>query len=343
MSRREEELKTDMNRRSALKTLALASAAGVLGVPAFAQASAPQMVTVAKIIGVPWFNLLSAGIAAGGTKFHIDTSMIGPAHPDPAVQVGLVQDLIARKVGVIGLVPLDVKVLGPVLKQAQDAGIIIITQEGPDQENRTWDVEMVSSKAYGEAQMKALAAEMGGEGQYIILVGTLTTPLHNAWADAAIAYQKANYPKMQLATSRFPGSDEVDASEQVVRGAIQAYPDLRGVIGFGSSGPIGAGNVVRQRHLQKKVAVVGTAIPSQVQSLIMDGAVRKAFLWSPKDAGYAMVAVADLALRKRPIKTGIEIAGLGKATVDEVNRTVSLDRLVVVDRASVAGLAAQGL
>ncbi|MEA3115498.1 MAG: hypothetical protein QOG58_5297, partial [Caballeronia sp.] len=52
---------------------------------------------------------------------------------------------------------------------------------------------------------------------------------------------------------------------------------------------------------------------------------------------------ADLALRKQPIKTGIEIAGLGKATVDEVNRTVSLDRLVVVDRATVAGLAAQGL
>jgi simple sugar transport system substrate-binding protein len=69
MSRREEELKTDMNRRSALKTLALASAAGVLGVPAFAQASAPQMVTVAKIIGVPWFNLLSAGIAAGAPNF----------------------------------------------------------------------------------------------------------------------------------------------------------------------------------------------------------------------------------------------------------------------------------
>ncbi|MFM0151853.1 hypothetical protein PQR05_05995 [Paraburkholderia sediminicola] len=54
-------------------------------------------------------------------------------------------------------------------------------------------------------------------------------------------------------------------------------------------------------------------------------------------------AVADLALRKQPIKTGIEIAGLGKATVDETNRTVSLDRLVVVDRATVAGLAAQGL
>jgi simple sugar transport system substrate-binding protein len=335
--------KTEIGRRSALKAMAAASVAGVCGVPALAQTKPPTMVTVAKIIGIPWFNLLAAGVTEGGKTFHINTSMIGPAHPDPAVQVGMVQDLIARKVDVIGLVPLDVKVLGPVLKQAQDAGIIVITQEGPDQDNKTWDVEMISSKAYGEAQMKALAEAMGEQGQYIILVGTLTTPLHNAWADAAIAYQQANYPKMKLATSRFPGSDEVDSSAQVVREALQAYPDLRGVIGFGSSGPIGAGNVVRQRHLQKKIAVVGTAIPSQVQSLIMAGAVRKAFLWSPKEAGDAMVAVADLVLRKQPFETGMEIPGFGKAIIDKANRIVSLDRLVIVDKSSVAGLAAQGL
>jgi simple sugar transport system substrate-binding protein len=335
---------TLMTRRGVLASAAAFGAAtACAGFAGSARAATETMVTVAKIVGVPWFNLLSAGITAGGKDLHIDTSMIGPAHPDPAKQVGLVQDLIARKVSAIGLVPLDVKVLGPVLKQAQDAGIVVITQEGPDQENRTWDVEMVSTKDYGEAQMKALAEGMGGEGQYIILVGTLTTPLHNAWADAAIAYQKANFPKMSLATSRFPGSDEVDASQQVVREALQAYPDLKGIVGFGSNGPIGAGNVVRQRHLQKKITVVGTAIPSQVQPLIMAGAVRKAFLWSPKDAGYAMVAVADLALKKAKFETGMDIPGLGKATVDAEKRIISLDRIIVVDKASVAGLAAQGL
>jgi simple sugar transport system substrate-binding protein len=333
-------MRNGIDRRSMLA--AMAAMGGGFVLPAVAQ-TLPKMVTVVKIIGVPWFNLLSEGITGGGNQFHMDTSMIGPAHPDPAVQVGLVQDLIARKVEVIGLVPLDVKVLGPVLKQAQDAGIIVITHEGPDQENKTWDVEMISSKAYGEAQMKALADATGGEGEYIILVGTLTTPLHNAWADAAIAYQKANYPNMRLATSRFPGADEVDTSQQVMREALQAYPDLRGVIGFGSNGPIGAGNVVRQRHLENKIAVVGTAIPSQVQPLIMSGAVRKAFLWSPKDAGDAMVAVADLVLRKQPLADGMDLPGLGKATVDTTNRIVSFDRLVVVDKSTVAGLAAQGL
>jgi hypothetical protein len=39
---------------------------------------------------------------------------------------------------------------------------------------------------YGEMQMKALAREMGEEGDYVVLVGTLTTPGHNSWAARAL-------------------------------------------------------------------------------------------------------------------------------------------------------------
>jgi len=237
-----------MKRRDAFKVMAAACAAGTLNRPFSAYAATDQMVTVAKIIGIPWFNLLSDGITEGGKKFGIDATMTGPAHIDPAQQVSMVEDLIAKRVNVIGLVPLDVKVMGPVLKRAQEAGIIVITQEGPNQENRTWDVEMIDSTRFGETQMKALAQNMGEQGQYIIMVGTLTTPLHNKWADAAIAYQKAHYPRMSLATSRFPGSDEVDTAEQVMRNVLQAYPDVRGVIGFGSNGAIGAGQDFCPRH-----------------------------------------------------------------------------------------------
>lgn len=332
-----------MKRRDAFKVMAAACAAGTLNRPFSAYAATDQMVTVAKIIGIPWFNLLSDGITEGGKKFGIDATMTGPAHIDPAQQVSMVEDLIAKRVNVIGLVPLDVKVMGPVLKRAQEAGIIVITQEGPNQENRTWDVEMIDSTRFGETQMKALAQNMGEQGQYIIMVGTLTTPLHNKWADAAIAYQKAHYPRMSLATSRFPGSDEVDTAEQVMRNVLQAYPDVRGVIGFGSNGAIGAGNVVRQRHLQAKISVLGTAIPSQVKPLLLSGAVRECFVWSPKDAGFAMVAVASLALRKVKFEDGMDIPGLGRANVDVANRLISVDRTLAINKQTVDGLIAQGL
>lgn len=330
-----------ISRRQAAGLLA-GGAALAAGMPRFAHADAEKvMTTVVKIQGVPWFNFMQQGLIEGGKKFGINSTMVGPVTVDPAQQVRLVEDQIAKKVDVLGLVPLDVKVLAPVLDRAQKAGIIVITQEGPNQDGRTWDVELLDSVVFGQMQMKALAADMGEKGEYVIYVGTLTTPLHNKWADAAIAYQKEHYPNMKLATARFPGADEIDTSEQVTRNVIQAYPQVRGILGFGSNGPIGAGNVVRQRHLQKKISIVGTVIPSQAKSLIEAGVIRQGFLWSPKDAGFAMVAVASLQLKGATFQTGMDIPGMGKATVDAANKTISVDRILTFNKQNIDAMIAQ--
>ena len=151
------------------------------------------------------------------------------------------------------------------LKRAQEAGIKVITHEGPEQEGRDWNVELIDSVQFGEVQMQRLAKDMGEEGDYVVYVGTLTTPLHNKWADAAIAYQKAHYPKMKLVADRFPGADEIDTSYKTTLDVIKAYPNLKGILGFGSNGPIGAGNAVREKRLGKKIAIVGTVLPSQAK------------------------------------------------------------------------------
>src|SRR5882724_189677 len=106
--------------------------------------------------------------------------------------------------------------------------------------------------------MQRLAKDLNEKGEYAVYVGTLTTPLHNVWADAAVAYQKAHYPNMKQATDRFPGGDEVDVS--------QAYPNVGGFVIEGSNGPIGAGNALKQLKLQRKVAVVGTCVPGQARA-----------------------------------------------------------------------------
>ena len=191
--------------------------------------------------------------------------------------------------------------------------------------------------------MKKLAEEMGEEGEYVVYVGTLTTPLHNIWADAAIEYQKKNYPNVKLATDRFPGADEIDTSYKTTLDVLKAYPDLKGILGFGSNGPIGAGNAVREKRMGKKIAIVGTVLPSQAKPLIMDGTIREGFLWNPTDAGYAMVAVAKLVLDGTPIVDGVEIPGLGKATVDVENKQIKVEKIMEITKDSIDGLIAQGL
>ena len=332
-----------MNRRQTLKLIGATALASVTSFSLKAYAADPEMVVVVKIAGIPWFNALEKGVQKAGTDLGMTASMVGPANVDPAQQVKLVEDLIAKKVAVIGIVPLDVNVLAPVLKRAQAAGIKVIAHEGPEQEGRDWNIDLIDSVKFGEVQMEKLAAEMGGKGEYIAFVGTLTTPLHNVWCDAAIALQKKKFPDMKLVADRFPGADEIDTAQKTTLDAIKAYPNLAGVIAFGSNGPIGAGNAIKQQKLGKKIAVVGTALPGQAKGLIMDGIIREAFLWNPIDAGYAMVALGKAVVAGTPITDGMDLPGVGKVQVDVANKLVKADKIMAINKDTVDALIAAGL
>src|SRR5260370_29236170 len=165
-----------MDRRQTLKLIGGAAAIAGAGLPRLAFAEAQkEMVTVVKIAGIPWFNALEKGILKGAKDFDINATMVGPANDDPAQQVKLLEDLIAKKVNVIGLVPLDVNVCDPVLKRAQAAGIKAITHAGPEQEGRDWNVELIDSVRFGEVQMEPLPKHLGAEGEHVGYVGTLPT------------------------------------------------------------------------------------------------------------------------------------------------------------------------
>jgi simple sugar transport system substrate-binding protein len=191
--------------------------------------------------------------------------------------------------------------------------------------------------------MKSLAREMGEKGEYVVLVGTLTTTGHNQWADAAIAYQKSHYPNMKMAADRFPGADSIEDSTRVTQDILKAHPNITGIVSMGSNGPIGAGNVLAKRNLAKKIALVGTTIPSQAKAHIMSGVIREGFLWSPKEAGLAMTAVARMALDGVKFKSGMDVPGLGKATIDSANNVVMVDRILAINKKSIDDLIKLGL
>jgi simple sugar transport system substrate-binding protein len=322
---------------------ALAAGASTGWRPAFSAESKPKMVVVHKIIGIPAITSMAKGVVKAGQDLGIDASLTGPTAIDPAQQIKIVEDLIAQNVTVIGLVPLDVAVCAPTLKKAHEAGIKVVTLEGANQDGRDWNVDMVDEHTFGEAQMKALAREMHEEGDYVMFVGTLTTPLHNRWADYAAAYQKQHYPKMRQAADRFPGADEIDVSQKTVLDVLKGYPNVRGLILFGANGPIGAGNALRQARLQKKVALVGTVLPSQGRSLIKDGIIREGFFWNVIDSGYAMVSVAKVMLDGKPINSDTDFPGMGKAHVDIPGRSIVFNNLLEIKADNIDQLVAQGL
>ena len=324
-----------------LLKFALPLAAALLSGAALAK-DKPEVVTVVQAAGVPWSNGIEKGIRKGGGEFGLDVSVVGPDAADPARQAELVEGLIARKVDAIGLIPLDTRVMEPVLQRAAAAGIPIITHEASWQKTKTWNVDLVDAKEFAEIQMEALARSMGGEGEYVVLVGSPTAPLQSFWAQAAVDYQMAKYPKMTL-IDRLPGADEVDRAYNLVKDLIPAYPNLKGIVSFGWNGPIGAGNAVRESGLQGKISLTGTCLPGPARELILGGVVQECFLWSPIDAGYAMMAVARLVLDGKEIADGMEVPGLGKVAVHPAAHTIRANQILRINKDTVDTLIDAGL
>jgi len=301
----------------------------------------PRMGVVVKIGGIPWFNAMEAGIREQGQKLGIDAFMIGPVSADPALQVRAIEDLIAQKVDVIGVVPNDAKVLEPVLTRAQAAGIKVITHESPAQVGADWNFELASAKSEGEAHARLLAQTLGENGEYVVFVGSLTVPLHNARADAAIAYINEHYPDMKQISERYGVGEDVDKSRATALDLMAANPNLKGFLTFGSQGPIGAARAVEERRKVGEVFVIGPFSPGQGRNLIQSGAISGGFMWNPKQSGEVFVTLADRLLKGQGISEGDDIPGLG--VVSPVGNDLIVDQLLTINKETIDELVAMGL
>jgi simple sugar transport system substrate-binding protein len=236
-------------------------------------------------------------------------------------------------VGVIAVVPNDAAALEPVLKKARAAGIIVLTHESPDQENADWDIETIDNKAFGEKNFQTLGALMGGSGQFALYVGGLDVTLHNYWADVGLDYARKQWGSaMQLmtniSTDRTPCGEDADLCAAATGKLLEDFPDLKGIVAFGSQGPIGAGRKLRDLG-RTDVKVVGAAIPSQAADLLKGGYIQHAYLWDPHDAGYALVAVGQRLLQgQTDLRQNAGFPGLGMATIDPEGRDVVFDKIL---------------
>ncbi|MBD0415112.1 substrate-binding domain-containing protein [Oryzicola mucosus] len=333
-----------ITRRTVLAGLGGAVAAGTLGGTLLsAQAADPQAGIVVKIGGIPWFNAMEVGIKKAAPEFKMDAWMVGPTQADAAQQVRAIEDLIARKVAVIGIVPNDSAALEPVLGRARAAGIKVLAHEGPDQKEMDWDFELTTTEGYGKEHMDLLAKEMGEEGEYIVYVGSLTVPLHNAWADAAIAYQKEKYPKMKMLGDRFGVAESLDESIKTTQDQLRANPDLKGILTFGSQGPIGAARVLDDRGKAKTIALVGGFSPGQGVKYVKSGVIRGGFIWNPMTAGEIFVQVASMLAAGKEPTDNMELTGVGPVRVYPDKKLIQAQKLESLDKENIDRLVELGL
>ncbi len=148
-------------------TAALTAIALAAGAIAAAQAANNEtIVTVVKVTGINWFNRMDEGVKQfGKDNPNISVYQTGPGRADAAQQLKIIEDLIAKKVTAIAVVPYDPPTLEPALKKAMDRGIKVVTHEADNAKNTMVDIEAFDNTAYGAGLNERLAKCMGSQGK----------------------------------------------------------------------------------------------------------------------------------------------------------------------------------
>jgi simple sugar transport system substrate-binding protein len=215
------------------------------------------------------------------------------------------------------VVPNSPESLESVLKRAQEAGIVVITHEAPGIQNAVANIEAFDNKSYGGFQMDTLAACMGGSGEYVHMVGSLTVASHNVWAEGALEQAAAEYPDITRVTDPISSDEDQETAYQRTKELIATYPEIKGFIGAASTDIAGIGRAIQEAGLQDQTCVIGTSTPSTAGSLLEDGSVDVITGWDPALAGEAMLQAAKIVMDGGEIVDGLDLGVAGYESITQ--------------------------
>lgn len=295
--------------------MALAIVAGSAGT--LVAQDKPVIATVVKISGIPWFDRMETGVK----QFQADNADVvatqyGPATADAAQQLQIVNDLVAKGVNGLAVVPMDPAVLEGTLKRAMDRGIIVVTHEADNQKNTHADVEAFDNSDYGRALNERLAKCMDGKGKWTTFVGSLGSRTHMQWVGAGEENAK-KHPEMVLVDPNNESFDDANGTYEKAKEILRKHPDLKGFQTSAGNDVLGVGRAIDEAGLSGKVCLVGTGLPNPSADLLESGAITAIGFWDPQKAGMAMNAVAKSLIAGKKIEDGanLGVPGYEKVTV----------------------------
>lgn len=292
--------------------LLAATAVSLLGTAGLALAQAPvSIATVVKVTGENWFTRMETGVKEYAAQNPgVESFQVGPATADAALQTGIIQDLVARNVSAIAVVPMDPSALEGILGRAMERGIKVVTHEADSLANTQVDLEAFDNAEFGARFNERLAECMGQKGQWTSFVGSVGSLTHVQWADGGAENAK-KYPEMELVSAKNESFNDANRAYERAREILRTYPDIKGFQGGSAIDVIGIGRAVEEAGLIGKVCVYGLGLPGDTGPYLESGAVNGISFWDPKDAGLVMNKLADMLVKGEEITDGMDLGVAG--------------------------------
>ncbi len=276
-----------------------------LAAPA-ARAAADSRLLVAmlpKAKGNAYHMSCVAGAEKAAQDLGVQLIFDGPTDSNAAKQNEIVENWITLGVDVIAVAAENREGISTVLRKARRQGIQVITYDAdalPDA--RSFFVNQATSQGIAEALMDDAARLLNAEGEFAIILATLTAANQREWQREIEARWKAKYPRMKLVAVR-PCDDLKDKAQSEATALMSAHPNLRLIMAICSPAVPGAAEAVKQAGKVGRVKVIGLGLPSENRRYVKEGVTDTVILWKTEDLGYLTVEAA-VALAQGKLKPG---------------------------------------
>jgi rhamnose transport system substrate-binding protein len=241
---------------------------------------------VPKLQGIPYFEAMNTGGQKAAQELGIEWIYRGSSTADPGAQTEIVNSLIQQRVDVLVVAPNDPDSMAPVLQEAADAGIHVMTSDtdAPNSVREAF-VNQASPEGIGTALTDALLGAMGGQGKYAIVSCGQTAANLNSWIEVQKRVTAEKYPNAEIVDIVYAGEDEAQ-SVTMAKDLMNAHPDLKGLVGECTASAPGVAKAVTEAGKIGQVFTTGLGTPQSMKQYLENGSSTAAILWDVEQLGY---------------------------------------------------------
>ena len=282
------------------KTLALAAiGAALLAAPASAKDW--TITYIMGLTGNPFYTSVACGGAEEAKQLGVTFNAQGPQQYQPALQLRVLDAVIAAHPDGILFTADDPVALTPTLLQAKAQGIKIISIDG-DLKDMSVALSNIQSDNLdgGKQAAQRLAELIGDKGEVIAL--------ENSPA-AIVAQQRlkgfqdeiAKHPNIKYLGVQFSNNETAKAAS-IVTSTVAAHPDLAGIFTITTNNTEGAATGVREAQKVGAIKIVGFDTSDPIVEDIRKGIVSADVVQYPYHVGQLGVQMMVDALNGKPIE-----------------------------------------
>ncbi|MBR1757731.1 MAG: substrate-binding domain-containing protein [Lachnospiraceae bacterium] len=244
------------------------------------------------------------------------------AGSDPVKQAKDMEDMIQAGCQAILFVPYDSSGLEAVLKQAHEAGVILINLDNRVDDSSAQYVDSIivsDNHQAGQIPAEALVEALDGKGQ--IAIYSVPTSLASVYRIEGFKSVIEQYPDIEVVVEQTATAGSEDVALPVWETVFNTYPDLDGLFGYCDSAAQAAVSAAKSRGILDQVKIVSVDGSTDGKQFIRDGEMYGSAAQFPQVISESGVEFACTLLAGGTVEKEVLIPTVwcNKDNVDEIN------------------------